>query len=171
MKAFFFDRDGTLIVNKHYLSTPLGIRFLPCVEDLLKQIYTLGYKIFIITNQSGVKRGYYSRDRIIEIHREMIYRLQGQHILVSNILFCDHHPKEGCGCRKPGGYFVEKLIREYDLDINSSFFVGDRKEDILLGKKYGFKTILIASKQLQSNIYGADFFVSSPCEILNIING
>lgn len=169
MKAFLFDRDGTLIVNKHYLSTPAGIRFLPCVFDTLKFLLSKGYKLFIITNQSGIKRGYYSRDRIEEIHRELLIRLKSEKIHISEIFYCDHHPNERCNCRKPGNYFLKVLQRKYEMEPLDSFFVGDRREDIEFGKRLGLKTILIRTPINQEFSHLADYAIDSLCEIVKIL--
>jgi len=170
MKAFLFDRDGTLIINKHYLSSPTGIRFLPCAIDTLKYLSSNGYKLFVITNQSGVKRGHYSKSRIDEIHRELMMRLQVEKVYISGIFYCEHHPNERCNCRKPGDYFLKLLIRKYDLDPSVSYFVGDRREDIEFGKKWGLKTILIKNPLNVEIVNLADYAIDSLCEIPVILN-
>jgi D-glycero-D-manno-heptose 1,7-bisphosphate phosphatase len=171
MKAFFLDRDGTLIVNKHYLSTPLGIRFLPCVFEVLRLILSKGYRLFLVTNQSGIKRGYYSKDRIEIIHREIVLRLAQEKVFFTDISYCEHHPSERCPCRKPGTLMIKRLLRQYDINLSDSYFVGDRKEDILLGKEFNMKTILITNNNLFNMEVVPDYFISSFCELPQIING
>lgn len=169
MNAVFFDRDGTLIVNKHYLSTPTGIRFQNCTIELLKHLVKLNYKIFIITNQSGVKRGYYSKDRIDTIHREIMLRLTQEKVRITDIVYCHHHPKELCPCRKPNNLLLKKLIWKYDIDPVKSYVIGDRLEDVLLGKSLNLKTILLSSLPCNPSVY-PDFWVPSLCDVFKIIN-
>ncbi|MEO0286654.1 MAG: HAD family hydrolase [candidate division WOR-3 bacterium] len=170
MKAAFFDRDGTLIVNKHYLSSPTGIRFQPCAFELLRHLLRLSYKIFIVTNQSGVRRGFYSRERVDEINREMLLRLNQEKVHVTEVVYCPHHPKERCPCRKPQNLLLKELVRRYNIDTAKSFVIGDRVEDVLLGKSLNIKTILLTN-ELTTLSERPDFFVSSLCEIFKIING
>ncbi|HOK23696.1 MAG TPA: HAD-IIIA family hydrolase [Candidatus Hydrothermia bacterium] len=169
MKAFFFDRDGTLIVNKHYLSTTTGIKFVECAFAVLYEIQRRGYHIFIITNQSGIKRGYLSRPRVEEIHREILLRLKQEKIEIKEIYYCDHHPNERCSCRKPEGYFLKTAIRRFDIDPSSSFVVGDKQDDILLGRKFGFKTIFLTHDVKQELVPFADFCVTNLCSIFEIL--
>ncbi|MGB9825009.1 MAG: D-glycero-alpha-D-manno-heptose-1,7-bisphosphate 7-phosphatase [Candidatus Hydrothermia bacterium] len=171
MRAFFFDRDGTIIVNKHYLSTPLGIRFLPCAFDVLRLIQSKGFKLFLITNQSGVKRGYYSKDRIELIHREITLRLMQEKIFITEIAYCEHHPAERCPCRKPDTLMLKRLLRKYNINPSESYMVGDRKEDIVLGKKFNMKTIFLSNISPLSTEVSPDYFICSLCEIPELLNG
>lgn len=148
----------------------MGIRFLPCAFDTLRFLLSKGYRLFIITNQSGTKRGYYSRNRIEEIHRELLMRLKTEKIHISEIFYCDHHPNEHCNCRKPGSYFLKVLLRKYEMEPSNSYFVGDRREDLELGKKLGLKTILIKTPINQEFSYLADYVIDNLCDIFKILN-
>jgi histidinol-phosphate phosphatase family protein len=159
MRAVFLDRDGTLIEDKNYLSTPLYIRFLPGVLDGLRLLKDSGFELFIVTNQSGVSRGFLSLERLFEIHRELIGRLKGEGISIKEVHFCPHHPGERCGCRKPGIHMLLRIKDRYpEIDFGSSFIIGDRESDILLGKNLGLKTVFVGGEVPVKPDYTAENF-------------
>ena len=167
-KVIFFDRDGTLIEDKHYLSSPLYIRFKKGVLKTLKALQDRGYKFFIVSNQSGIKRGFFSYRRAERIMRELASRLKAEKILIEGIYFCPHHPGERCPCRKPKTFLLKKIKKTYpELDFSRCYFVGDKKEDIETGKRYGIKTILLSPDCNEK--FEADFCIKSFSELLHII--
>lgn len=167
-KAIFFDRDGTLIEDKHYLSSPVYLRFKKGVFETLNVLQNRGYKLFIISNQSGIKRGYFSYKRALRIMRELVNRLKMEKVLIEGVYFCPHHPGERCPCRKPETFLLKKIKKIYpELDFTRSYFVGDKKDDIETGKRYGIKTILLSSDCKKK--FEADFCIKSFSELLHII--
>ncbi len=143
--AVFIDRDGTIIVDQHYLSTPSGIRYKPGVMDGLLPLKKHGFRLFIVSNQSGVGRGYFSLERLMRINRRIEMDFHELGVSIDAIEYCPHHPNERCNCRKPGSYMFEKLlIRFRDVLPQCSFAVGDSIRDILPAKKLGIHTVLIS---------------------------
>ncbi len=145
MKAVFLDRDGTIIRDVGYISSPEFIRFLPGAIEGLKKLQKMGFSLFIITNQSGIRRGYLSMERYHEINRELLLRLAGEHITIKAVEFCPDHPAELSRCRKPSSLMVNRLINKYSINPSDSFFIGDRETDIEAGLNAGTRAILISS--------------------------
>lgn len=156
MKAVFVDRDGTIIRDLHYLSTPDGIRFLEGALPGLRILRESGFGIFIVTNQSGVGRGFLSLERLQAINRELLLRLSREGVRVKGIYFCPHHPKEGCTCRKPKPRLALRILREFpEIDLKMSATIGDKPSDLLFGEALGTKRVLISRSQMKDE--RADF--------------
>ncbi|MEO0203129.1 MAG: HAD-IIIA family hydrolase [candidate division WOR-3 bacterium] len=135
-----FDRDGTIIENAHYPKYPWQIRLKSGIKDKMLK-YARKYKFFLISNQSGIRRGYYSLEDINRIQRfieELIYPVRFE-----EVFYCIHHPNENCPCRKPKGYFLWKIIKNYNIIIEHSYFIGDSYLDELLSKSFNIKFIHI----------------------------
>lgn len=141
-KVIFLDRDGTLIVNKHYLCDPREVEFCPDVINGLKHFQEWGFHIVIVTNQSGIGRGYFSLEAMHQVHTEIISRLIIHGIEIEAFLFCPHRPDEDCDCRKPKIGMIHEFEKLHPIDYNSSFVVGDSLCDIELGRNLGIKSIL-----------------------------
>jgi D,D-heptose 1,7-bisphosphate phosphatase len=142
-KAVFLDRDGTINVDKNYVYKIEDLEFLPGVIEGLKRIQKTGFLLVIITNQSGIGRGYYTEAQYKKLMEELHKRLKKQGINITADYYCKHAPEENCECRKPNIKLIETAAREYDIDISKSFFIGDKTADILAGKNAGMKTILV----------------------------
>jgi len=148
-KAVFFDRDGTLIVDKHYLADPTGVILLPGVSEGLKVLRNAGYRLYIVTNQSGIARGYFSIADLYQVHDKLIEVLQLHGVEIDDWEFCPHHLQGiiksyqvRCDCRKPEAGMIFKLANRHQIDLANSYMVGDRETDVLAGKRAGCKTIL-----------------------------
>ncbi|MEO0217717.1 MAG: HAD-IIIA family hydrolase [candidate division WOR-3 bacterium] len=139
-KSLIFDRDGTIIENAHYPKYPWQIKLKKGIKEKMLK-YKNEFKFFLISNQSGVKRGYYSIkdiERIQKFIEELIYPIKFE-----AVFYCTHHPNENCPCRKPKGYFLKKIIYTYNIDTEQSYFIGDSKTDELLAKSFNIKFIHI----------------------------
>ncbi len=145
-KVVFIDRDGTIIINKHYLADPEGVEVYPTVARGIKLLNEAGFQIIVATNQSGIARGLYTHDILAAIHQRMIDDLQAGGAKVDALYYCPHHPDDHCDCRKPETGLIEKAMSEHDLDMNNSYFVGDRMADVKAGYTMGCKTVLIPEK-------------------------
>ncbi len=167
MKAAFLDRDGTIIEDKNYLSTPMEIRFSKGAIPGLRLLRERGFELFIVTNQSGVSRGYLSLNRLFEIHKELTLRLKSEGIPIRGILFCPHHPREGCTCRKPSPRLILRLIKEYpQINLEASVTVGDKETDVKMGRILGTRTVLIGENVNKSE---ADFVAKNLFEAVQWI--
>lgn len=120
------DRDGTLIVDRHYLADPQGVELLPGVGAGLRQMRELGLGLVVITNQSGVGRGYFTLEQVEQVHQRLGQLLAVEQVQLDGIYSCPHTPADGCSCRKPATGLVEKAASELDFEPQSCFVVGDR---------------------------------------------
>lgn len=138
------DRDGTVIVDKHYLSDPDGVELLPGAADGLRQLARAGLKLFLVTNQSGIGRGYFTGEAYHACHAALERQLRGQEIPLADSVFCPHTPEEDCDCRKPNPGMWRTLAARHGLDAATSVMVGDKAEDIAFGRRAGFAaTVLV----------------------------
>ena len=146
-KAVFIDRDGTINVNVGYLDNPDDFQMYPGVAEGIKLLQENGFKIIIITNQSGIARGYFTVETLKRIHERMLKEFYDKGVTIDAIYYCPHHPDEGCGCRKPNTDLFEKAVKEHNIDITRSYVIGDRMLDIEAGHRMGLKTVLVPEKK------------------------
>ena len=142
-KALFLDRDGVINVQKGYITRFEEIEFNFEILDLIKR-YPDFIKI-IITNQSGISRGYFSEQEYLELERKINEKLCEYGIFIHETYHCNHHPDELCSCRKPNIDFFKDAIEKYNIDVTKSIMVGDRDSDIEAGKNAGIKVQLKVS--------------------------
>lgn len=135
----FLDRDGTLIREKEYLADPSGVELLPGVPEALRLLRAAGYALVVVTNQSGIARGFYSLDDYRAVKRRLDEVLQGESALPDATYYCPHHPDftEPCSCRKPSTGMYLRAAQELDIDLEASIYVGDRIKDVLPGLQLG----------------------------------
>ena len=174
MKAFFFDRDGTLNVDTVYINKPDNIILFQKVAETLKLIKSMEYYIFIITNQSGIGRRLITPEEYRSVNNKFLSLFDDR--LVDEILYCPHIPEVMCQCRKPEILLVEVAREHYSINYRKSYFVGDKISDIQCGKKLGMKTILIADEYTDddmldlSSIERPDFVIKSISEIEDLLS-
>jgi D-glycero-D-manno-heptose 1,7-bisphosphate phosphatase len=132
-KALFLDRDGTLILDKHYLADPAGVELIPGVSEALRRARSLGYKLFLFTNQSGVARGMYTLDDVDRCNRRMEELLGLPLPLFTETCIAIEGPEVTDGYRKPSPRFILESIARHDLDPRHCWMIGDRESDIDAG--------------------------------------
>jgi D-glycero-D-manno-heptose 1,7-bisphosphate phosphatase len=145
------DRDGTIIVERHYLSDPRQIEILPGAVRGLRQLLAMGLGLVIVTNQSAVGRGFFDEAHLDLIHRRLCELLKAEGIQIEGFYFCPHLPDDDCSCRKPKPGLVERAAKELDFDLQASFVIGDKPADIELGRRVKATTFLVRTG------YGAEF--------------
>lgn len=145
LPAVFLDRDGTLIEDVNYLSRPDGIRWLPGVLDNLKILQNAGYLLVIITNQSGIGRGYFTEKEYEEVTAVLKAQASSSDVTFSGIYHCPHWPDQDgpCECRKPGKKLFETAVCELDIDCAQSMAIGDRERDVIPAQKCGVSRTFI----------------------------
>ena len=143
--AVFLDRDGTLIREVNYLRRLEDLELLPRVPDALRRLGRAGYLCLVVTNQSGVARGYFDLGFVEAAHRELDRRLRAAGAGVDGFYVCPHHPDRTgpCGCRKPAPGMVLRAAAEWGVDPRESWVVGDKLEDILLARNAGCRSALV----------------------------
>jgi D-glycero-D-manno-heptose 1,7-bisphosphate phosphatase len=151
--AVFLDRDGTLMRDVDYCGDPKDVDLLPGVPAALRALKDRGYKLIVITNQSGIGRGYFNDDQYRAVEAELARRI-GEGVIDATY-YCPHLPDAGCQCRKPSPEMVLQAAREHDVDLARSFFIGDKRSDLDCGRAAGVKTILVRTgygKNLEENL-------------------
>ena len=144
MRPFvFLDRDGTLIVEREYLSDPEGVELTPGAASALRRLHDANFGIAIVTNQSGLGRGYFSTSSLALIHERIETLLASGGASIDALYVCPHLPEDGCACRTPNVALIEQAIREHDVDRRRSFLIGDKESDIRCGENAGLTTILV----------------------------
>jgi D-glycero-D-manno-heptose 1,7-bisphosphate phosphatase len=148
--AVFLDRDGTLCEEVGYLDSPAKIRLIPGAAEAIRLLNENGLKAVLVTNQSGVARGFFSETRLGEIHRELCRMLRAEGASLAGVYYCPHHPTEGkgeylcaCDCRKPASGLIRRAAADLGLDLGRSYCVGDRLADLECGRQAGAKGILV----------------------------
>lgn len=137
------DRDGTLNVEKHYLSDPAELELIPGVGEGLRLLQSHGFGLVVISNQSGVGRGILSPEVVEAVHKRLKELLQGEGVTLDGIYYCPHAPEENCTCRKPSPEMIYQAARELNFDAEESFVVGDKSSDIEMGHRANATTILV----------------------------
>ena len=144
-KAVFLDRDGVINKEVNYLSDPNDFEFIEGSIEALRILKKKGYLLLIITNQSGIARGYFTDKILDKIHEKMINLLKNEGVALDGIYYCPHHPDftGSCDCRKPNADLIFKARNQFNIDLSNSFMVGDTLNDIKTGKNANCKTVLV----------------------------
>ena len=144
-KAVFLDRDGTIASDVHFCCRIQDFELLPTAPQAIRLLNRHGFKVIIVTNQSGISRGYLSEETLQQIHHHMRHELARHGALIDATYYCTHHPDDGCDCRKPRPGLLLKATHDLDIDLGRSFMIGDHDRDIEAGKAVGCRTALINS--------------------------
>ncbi|MCT4603748.1 MAG: HAD family hydrolase [Marinifilum sp.] len=149
-KAIFLDRDGVI-------NSDVGHYYIYRVEDFvinegiipsLKKFSEAGYKLFVVTNQGGIAKGIYSENDVNKVHEHLLSILEKENIYIEKIYFCPHHDSvTACECRKPSPYFIKKAIKDYNLDSNKSYMIGDSLRDKQSAEAAGIKGIKVNANE------------------------
>lgn len=153
-KAIFLDRDGTINVEKHYLHEIEDFEFLSGVQEGLRLLQQAGYLLIIVTNQSGIGRGYYTEKDFMLLNEWMLCRLKEQDISISNVYYCPHLPdaqveqyRITCNCRKPALGMYELAVKEFDIDLDESWAIGDKIRDCAICESSNCKGFLVGDNE------------------------
>ncbi|MDY6855206.1 MAG: HAD family hydrolase [Thermodesulfobacteriota bacterium] len=148
--AVFMDRDGTIIDELGYLKDPNDLNIIPGAVDAIRLINRAQMKAVIVTNQSGVARGYLSEEILGNIHQRLLERLMKKDAYIDAIYYCPHHPNEGdlryrktCNCRKPYPGMLDMAAKDLKVDLERSYVIGDKIIDMRLAHRVGAKGVLV----------------------------
>ncbi len=148
--GIFLDRDGTINEELEYISNPDKVILIPGSADAIREANMLGLKVFVISNQSGVARGFVKEDELVLVNNRLVELLNEKNAHLDAIYFCPHHPEYGeppyrmfCDCRKPSAGMLKQAEAEFSIDLKKSFVIGDRIVDILTAIPVGAKSILV----------------------------
>lgn len=143
--AVFLDRDGTVIEDCHYLNRPEQVRLLPGAVKGLRRLRDLGFPLVLITNQSGVGRGYFPIARVGDVHARLATMLEAVGIRLERIYFCPHTPDDHCACRKPNPGMLLAARRDLGIDLPASWVIGDKPSDVETAHRVGARGLLIGA--------------------------
>jgi D-glycero-D-manno-heptose 1,7-bisphosphate phosphatase len=148
-KALFLDRDGVLIEYIPYLSHPHQVKIPTGAGETLKKWQDAGYLLIVITNQSGIARGYFTINDVEAVHSKIREEYKRFNVQFQDIYICPHHPSDNCKCRKPSPTMILEASKKYNLDIERSFFIGDAISDVECAMSAGCKPILLQTHRTE----------------------
>ena len=128
--AVLLDRDGTLIEDRHYLSDPDGVTLLPGVGEGLSRLAAAGWDLFLVSNQSGIGRGYFTEEAVLACQRRLEELLAPFGVVLKDAVWCPHAPETACRCRKPAPGLFETLEMRHGLDPKHCVMIGDKIDDL-----------------------------------------
>ena len=144
-KALFLDRDGTLIQEKHYLHRIEDVTIETDVIPALQKFIAAGYKLIIITNQSGIGRGYFTEADFQNVQEHLIQELEKHAITITQTYHCPHVPEDLCACRKPSPNMLLNAMKDHNLSPENCTMIGDNITDVQAGQNAGCKTVLVTT--------------------------
>ena len=168
-KAVFIDRDGTMARDANYCSRPEDFELLHGAAEGIKLLNEHGFKVVVVTNQSGIARGYFTEETLEAIHRKMIEELARGGARIDAIYYCPHHPDENCQCRKPKPKMLLDATADLGIDLSRSYVVGDLDMDIKMGQQVGCKTVLVRSSSPLSGSVTPNVVVADVLDAARII--
>jgi D-glycero-D-manno-heptose 1,7-bisphosphate phosphatase len=149
-RALFLDRDGTLVHARHYPSRPEQLLLYAGIERALLRVQQQGFRLLVITNQSGIARGLFGEEDLERMHAYLAATLAEAGVRIDGFYFCPHHPEGSvpelavrCDCRKPAPGMLLRAAVDHDVDLARSWFVGDILDDVEAGKRAGCRTLLV----------------------------
>ncbi len=145
-KAVFIDRDDTIAKDVPYCSKPEDLVLFDGVPAAIRKLNDAGYLVILITNQSGISRGYFNEETLSQIHEKMIADIEVEGGHLDDIFFCPHHPDDNCGCRKPDVGMGIAAVKKYHIDLKSSYMIGNSDADVKFGETLGCKTIKVSEE-------------------------
>lgn len=151
-KAVFLDRDGTINCNGRYIGNIKELRLLPGAASAIRKLNKAGFKVIVVTNQSGIARGYFPESAVKKVNQELQRRLKKRGAYIDKFYYCPHYPeakiakyRKKCYCRKPAPGMLFKAASQLNINLKRSFMVGDMPTDIQAGNTAGCKTIFVLS--------------------------
>jgi D-glycero-D-manno-heptose 1,7-bisphosphate phosphatase len=170
-KAVFLDRDGVINIEKEYLYKIEDFEYTTRLFEALKSFEQNGYKLFIITNQSGIGRGYYSEKQFRDLTKWMIEDFKKRSIIIEAVSYCPHTPDDNCNCRKPNPKMILDLSKTYNIDLKKSWLIGDKESDIKSALNAGIEnTILVKTgHKIDENNTEAKYIRNSVFDTIDLI--
>ena len=146
-KIIYLDRDGVINEDFGYVYKIENFKFCEGVFEACREFLALGYEIIIVTNQSGIGRLYYSEDEFLELSKYMKNEFKKENIPILNIYYCPHNPDDNCSCRKPKAGMILQSLNDFDIDLQNSWLIGDKKSDIECAKNGKIGNSILISKE------------------------
>ncbi len=176
-KCIFLDRDGVINKDIGYLKSPDQLIILPGVIEALIKLKEAGFLLIIVTNQSGIAKGFFYEDDLIKVHEALLAIFKKNNVYIDDIFYCPHH-KDGtvepynisCNCRKPDTKMIKNSVIKYNIDLRKSYLVGDKDTDIQLAINAGLKSFYVKNDMYEydKNVV-PDYIVGNLAEAAEII--
>ncbi|HUR54035.1 MAG TPA: D-glycero-beta-D-manno-heptose 1,7-bisphosphate 7-phosphatase [Gemmataceae bacterium] len=148
--AVFLDRDGVIIEDSHFVASAQEVRMIPGAADAIAALNAAGWVVVVVTNQSGVARGFFGEDTVEAVHAHIVEKLAERGARVDAFHYCPHHPdgevevfRADCDCRKPKPGMLRRAAEALGIDLSKSWMVGDRPTDLQAGAAVGCRTVLV----------------------------
>jgi len=172
IKTIFLDRDGVINKEVGYLHKIKDFKFIDGVFDACLYFRSLGYQLIIVTNQSGIGRGYYNEDDFHVVNNWMLEKFSKKDINILDVFFCPHGPESDCDCRKPKPGMFNQANNKYGIDMKNSWMIGDKEADVQAAKTAGIQnTILVKSGHaIDEENSKAEFILDSIGQVKTVIN-
>ncbi len=164
MKTIFLDRDGVINrnpPNKGYVRKWAEFTFIPNSRKAIRELTESGYRIIVVTNQSGIGRGLYSEEDLADIHSRMVAEISKSGGTIDAVYYCPHRPDAGCECRKPKPGMLMRAAREHNIELENAYLIGDFSTDIEVGQRVGATTFLVLTGLGQESYY--HYIRTKPC--------
>ncbi|MFI5181370.1 MAG: D-glycero-alpha-D-manno-heptose-1,7-bisphosphate 7-phosphatase [Thermoanaerobaculia bacterium] len=167
-RLLFLDRDGTIMVEKGFPKDPAEVELIPGAGAAIRHLRSLGLRAAVISNQSGIGRGYLTHEDVARVNARLAELLAAEGAALDGLYYCPHAPEDGCACRKPQRTLLDRAARELGGDLASSFFVGDKKDDVDAGRNVGATTFLVRTGYGEKQAFpvgaGPDYIVADLLE-------
>lgn len=150
IKALFLDRDGVINYDPGYVYRIEDFEFMPGIFEALAGFMALGYEIFVVTNQSGIGRGYYSEDDFAKLSKYMIDEFKSYGVEIKKIYHCPHTPSDDCNCRKPKPGMILQALNENNIDPQASLIIGDKPSDLEAARRAGVESGYLIGDEFKS---------------------
>ena len=179
-RAVFLDRDGTIIPDKDCLRRPEDLELFPHAAEAIHQLNLAGWRTVVVTNQPVIAKGWCTEAELKNIHNKLESLLGREHAFLDRIYYCPHHPEKGfagerpelkirCDCRKPGIGMIQRAVKDLNIDLAASWFVGDTATDVQTAKNAGVKSVLVstgpafksAAPSLQPDFFASDLLAAA----------
>lgn len=168
IKAVFLDRDGIINIDYGYVSKIDQLDFCNGIFSLTDECIRQGFQLFIVTNQSGIARGYFNNSQFIKLMDYILEKFQQQNCPIIDYRFCPHLPTDFCSCRKPKPNMIFDLAKTYQIDLTRSLLIGDKMSDILCGVNAGVgRNFLVSTDTTEISLPDTATFHSDLRELLN----
>ena len=176
-RAVILDRDGTINIEKNYLYKIDEFEFTYRADEAIKILNNSGFKTIVITNQSGIARGFFNEIDVEKLHSYINKKLSEIGTKIDKFYYCPHHPNYGidkyrkkCNCRKPNVELYQKAIDEFNIDVDRSYVIGDKISDLIPGNRLGFKCILVMTGYGAKESYKVEFSYKRKKNLWNAVN-
>ena len=167
-RAVFLDRDGTICYDLNHCSRLEDFQLIPGAAGGIRRWSAAGFLTVVVTNQSGIARGYFTEETLNEIHDRMLNDLDKLGAHIEAIYYCPHHPDQGCTCRKPKPGMLERASESLQIDLNASFMVGDKSSDVETARAVGCNAVLVGGTSVcgtvsepRADYYAKDLYEAS----------